>query len=255
LDGTQAILTIATDNSADVLLLPIRSQKPTRRYTLNNLGASAYLPAPQVGNYLFLGRQNSMLRLDLENGEVLEGESRKELDSDFGLVPFELNHKIMYLANIKKEPAPAAKKEAADSQEEHPGNLELGEVDAKDLSLHTTLTLTETDLKAKGIGSITGFLDVEPKSGRIALLTEQLKGTALLVLGPEGIVKIVEAGQKTKEDAYGNLQWSRDGKLIYVTALLQIAETARTQFAVVEVPLDGTSPRIDQILEGPKTEF
>ena len=92
-------------------------------------------------------------------------------------------------------------------------------------------------LNAKGLGDITGFVDVEPKSRTMAITGELLDGgrPAIVILGNDGnngIEKILDAEMKSKEDGLGNPQWSRDAKLIYAPALFRNAATDRTQFAV-----------------------
>jgi dipeptidyl aminopeptidase/acylaminoacyl peptidase len=256
-DGEQVVVTICGDKTADVLVLPLRSQKPARRFALEALGSSAYAPFPQIGSYLFVGSSTGAYRLDFENGEILENHLDKKLDSDSGLMLFESNHKIMYLATLKTETPPAAKKEEKDTQEKSAITVEFGEVDSKDLSFHATQMLTAADLKAKGLGELSAFTDVEPKGQRLALVGQRLEDErpAIVILEHEQIVKVLDVGAKSEEDSVGNPQWSRDGKLIYVEALLQNEATKTTELAIVEVPVDGKSPRIDRIMEGPKSDF
>lgn len=256
-DGEQAIVTAGTDKEAEILVVPFRSQKPARRFKLGALGSSPYAPFPQIGSHLFVGSSKGVYRLDLENGEILENHMEKDLDGDIGLMLIESDHKIMYLANLKGETPAAAKKEEKDTQEK-PGNMmELGEVDAKDLSFRATQQLTAADLKAKGLSDISPFMDVEPKGQRLAMVGQRLEDerAAIVILEHAQIVKVLDAEAKSKYDDVGNPQWSRDAKLIYVAALLQNEATKRTELAIVEVPLDGKSSRIDRITEGPKADF
>ena len=257
MDGEQAVVTICAEKTADVLVLPFRSQKPARRFKLGALGTSPYAPFPQIGSRLFVGNSTGAYRLDLENGEILENHLDKTLDSDSGLMLFESNHKIMYLANLNTEAPAAAKQEEKDTQEKPDNIMEFGEVDSKDLSFHATQTLTAADLKAKGLSDLSAFMDVEPKGQRLAMVGQRLEDDrpAIVILEHEQIVMVLDVGAKSKADSVGNPQWSRDGKLIYVEALLQNKATKRTEVAILEVPLDGKSPRIDPIQEGPKAEF
>lgn len=256
-DGEQAILTSASSEYTDVLVLPFRTQKPARRFTLDASGSNEYLPYPQIANYLFIGGQKGIYRLDLENGEILKKEPDKAISGDDGFLLFESGRTLMYLVKIKPENVPAPKGGEKAAEEKAAGILEFGEIDSNDLSFRATQKVTEAMLNAKGIGDITGFVDVEPKSRTMAITGELLDGgrPAIVILGNDGIEKILDAGMKSKEDGLGNPQWARDAKLIYAPALFQNATTGRTQFAVVEVPLDGKKPRIDPISEGPKAEF
>ena len=259
-DGEQAILTSASSEYTDLLVLPFRTQKTARRFTLDASGSSAYLPYPQIANYLFIGGQKGIYRLNLENGEILKKEPDKAISGEDGFLLFESGRTLMYLVKIKPEDVPAPKEGAKVPEEKPAGILEFGEIDPSDLSFRATQKVTEAMLNAKGIGDITGFVDVEPKSRTMAITGELLDGgrPAIVILGNDGndgIEKILDAEMKSKEDGLGNPQWSRDAKLIYAPALFRNAATGRTQFAVVEVPLDGKKPRIDPISEGPKAEF
>ena len=256
-DGEQAVVTICADKTADVLVLPFRSQKPARRFALGALGSSAYAPFPQIGSRVYVGSSTGAYRLDLDNGEILENHLDKTLDSDSGLMLFESGSKIMYLANLKGETPAAAKKDEKDTQEKPESKMEFGDVDAKDLSFHATQQLTAADLKAKGLSDISPFTDVEPKGQRLAMVGQRLEDerAAIVILEHAQIVKVLDVGAKSNYDDVGNPQWSRDAKLVYVAALLQNEATKTTELAIVEVPVDGKSPRIDRIMEGPKSDF
>ena len=256
-DGEQAILTSASDKYTDVLVLPFHSQKPARRFTLDASGNSALLPYPQIANYLFIGGQKGIYRLDLENGEILKKDPDKPIADSDGFLLFESGRTLMYLVKIKPEDVPAPKESTKAAEEKPTGTLEFGEIDPNDLSFRATQTVTEAMLNAKGLGDISGFVDIEPKSRTMAITGELLGGggPAIVILGNDGIEKVLGAEMRNKGDDLGNPQWSRDGKVIYVPALFPNAATGRTQFAVVEVPLDGKKPRIDLIQEGPKAEF
>ncbi len=256
-DGEQAILTSASDKYTDVLVLPFHSQKPARRFTLDATESSAYLPYPQIVSHLFIGGEKGIYRLDLENGEILMKESDKPSDDSDGFLLFESGSTLMYLVKIKPENVPAPKEGAKAAGEKPAGTFEFGEIDPNNLNFRATQSVTEAMLNAKGLSDITGFVDVEPKSRTMAIIGQLIDGgpPAIVILGNDGIEKILDAGMKSKGDALGNPQWSRDAKLIYAPALFRNAETGRTQFAVVEVPLDGKKPRIDPIQEGPKAEY
>jgi WD40-like Beta Propeller Repeat len=256
-DGEQAILTSASDKYTDFLVLPFHSQKPARRFTLDASGNSALLPYPQIGNFLFVGGQKGIYRLDLENGEILTKEADKAVDDSDGFLLFESGRTLMYLVKIKPESVPAPKEGAKVAEEKPAGTLEFGEINTNDLSFRATQTVTEAMLNSKGLGDLSGFIDIEPKSGSMAIIGQFLKDArpAIVIMGPQGLERILDAETKSKGDALGNPQWSRDAKVIYVPALFLDAAKGRTQFAVVEVPLDGKKPRIDPIQEGPKAEF
>ena len=256
-DGEQAVITIPTDKRTDVEVLPFRSQKPARRFTFDPLGVDACLPFPQIGSHLFLGNANGIFRLDLENGEILEGKLGKEINDDFGLMPFLIGNQTMYLTEVSAAKPAEAKKEGENSQKESGELWELGEFNPRDLSFHSILTLPEAALKEKGVDELTGFFDGDPKNGRIAILGRQVETDRmiLLILGRGGVEKVLDAGLKSKEERLGNPQWSRDAKLIYVAALLRNAAAQRVELAILEVPLDGKTPRIDRITEGPKSDF
>ncbi len=253
-DGERVIVTIYEENGIQLLAIPVNAQKAYQAYTLKKMDEAAFLPFPEVGNRLFLMSGDILVRVDLTTGAIFRREWKEKPDC----VLYDAGNKVFYMNRIEEKAAEETKdKDAQKVQEETPEAFEIGELEQSDLSLRPFLTLKVEELKAKGIGSFTGLADVHPKSLRMAAAEDPLEGkpARVLVIGKGGIEQVLEVGIKEKPYKLGNPQWSRDGKTVYVSALIHDKTKNTAEFAVVEVPLDGKATRIDRIEERPKSDF
>jgi|SRR5271166_5367984 len=263
-DGQHTLVVLHGGGDAlTVAVLPQNAKKAVQTYVVERVGqseASGFLPLPQVGNQLFMSGEKVRARINLETGEIFSHEEKEKSEC----LLYEAGDKVLYLKEIdakKKEQTKEGevKKDAGEQKtdEDTAEAYEFGELDQKDLSLHPTLTLKVDELTAKGIGSPSGFLDVNPQSSRIATIEDPLKDKQprILIIGQSGIEQILEPGIKEESFKLGNPRWSRDGKSIYVPALIDDDKAKTAQFVVVELAVDGKSSQIDRIVEGPQNEF
>ena len=253
-DGERVIVTIYEENGIQLLAIPVNAQKSYQAYTLKKMDEAAFLPFPEVGNKLFLMGGDLQVRVDLTTGAIFRKEFKEERDC----VLYDAGNKVFYINRVEAKSAEKTKdKDAQKATKETPAAFEIGELDQNDLSLRPFLTLNLEDLKARGIGTLTGLVDVHPKSLRMAASEDPLEGkpARVLVIGKGGIEQVLEVGIKEKPYELGNPQWSRDGKKIYVSALIHDQAKNTAEFAVAEVPLDGKATRIDRMEERPKSDF
>ena len=255
-DGQKAIVAIYEEHGVQLLALPVSAQKPIQAFTLEKMGESAFLPYPEVGRNLFLIAGDDLVRVNLENGEIFRVETKAKADS----LLYDAGDKVFYLSQVMQKPAEEKQaREQSDSkkQNEMPSLWELGELDQRDLTFHPWLTLRQDELEAKNFGDFTGFLDVEPRTSRIVATEDSREGkpAKILVMGKNGIERVLDAGLPGKSYELGNPQWSRDGKTVYASVLIDVEKNNEKEFAVLEVPLDGKASRIDRILDGPGSEF
>jgi dipeptidyl aminopeptidase/acylaminoacyl peptidase len=263
--GIHGIVAVG-DDAMHILALPQGPQKPVRLFTLQHVDDSdstGLLPFPQVGDQLFVASPKSRTRINLKTGEIFTFQEKEKN----ACLLYEAGQEVVYMRGIEEQ-KPEPKKEG-DTQKE--GEVkkgteeqkksvtvayEFGELDQKNLSLHPRVTLKVEELKAKGIAEPSGFLDVNPKNLKMASVEdEEDRGARILVIGTNGIEQILEPSIKEKNYKLGNPQWSRDGRMVYVAALIDDEKTKNTKFAVVEVPLDGKGQRIDKIDEQPTKDF
>ena len=253
-DGEEAIVTTYVEEAVQIVVVSVTTQRPLQMYALKKMGDLSVLPIPQVGNQLFVVGGKAWVRLNLTTGEVLRREDKEVED---GLL-YDVGGKVFYIRQIE-EKAEETKKEVGEKKtlETPRKNYEFGELDQKDLSLHPTLTLRSEELESKGIRELTGFADVDPGSLKTAITTDATEGkpARIVVIGKSGVEQILEVGTKEKPFKLGNPQWSRDGKMIFVSAVIEGEKTKRAEFGVVEVPVDGKVSRFDRIEEGPKEDF
>jgi hypothetical protein len=219
-----------------------------------------FIPFPEVKNQLLLTGDKARARVNLDTGEIFSFAEKEASETLF----YEAGERILYLRQIAPEKKDEtkqgeARKDSGETKDQEEGAVayEFGELEQKDLTLHPTLTLKIDDLMAKGIGELTGLMDVNPSDLKIATTEDPLKGKQprLLLIGQSGIDQILEAGIKEKSFKLGNPQWSRDGKTIYVPALIEDDKAKTNEFAVVELSADGKNSRSDRIAVGPQNEM
>lgn len=249
-DGARAVISMYQEKNLQLLALPIGSDAPLRAYTLQKVGEALTLPFPQSGDNLFVMSDQRWMRINLATGEIFSKEAGDSTDCLF----YEATGRVIYFRQIEAENQKAKKVE--DSQTEQkltPNTYELGELNPKEMSLQATLTLTPADLKKNGIRDFNGMLDEDTRSSRFAAISDT--PAKVVVIGKNGIEKVLDVGIGEKEIKLGNPQWSRDGKTIFASVLITHTEAKTAELAVVEVPLDGKSARIDRIQKGPEDEF
>jgi len=262
-DGARAIVVIpGGDGGIQILALPQNGQKPLRAFEIRKIGQAedlAYFPLPQAGDQVFVTGADTRVRVNLETGEIYRKDDIEEKES----LLYEAGGRVQYMRGIEaeetgeKEGEQAKKETDGQKQQDGPVAYEFGKLDEKDLSLHPTVTLRTEELKSKGIGGLTGFLDVELHNLKFAVAedSDASETPKIVVIAKDGIEQTLNVGIKGKPYKIGNPQWSRDGKTIFVSALISDEKTKRTEFAVVEVPVDGSSTRLDRVDERPDEEM
>lgn len=249
-DGAKAVISMYQEKNLQLLALPIGSDAPMRTYTLQKVGEALTLPLPQSGDNLFVMSDQRWTRVNLATGEIFSKEAGGTSDCLF----YEATGRVIYFRQGEAGNQKAKKVEDSQAaQELTPNTYELGELNPKEMSLQATLTLTPAELNKNGITDFNGMLDEDPRSARIAAISDT--PAKVVVIGKHGIEKVLDAGIGEKGVKLGNPQWSRDGKTIFVIVLITRKETKTAELAVVEVPVDGKSVRIDRIQKGPEGEF
>jgi len=253
-DGKSELVITQKGDSLRIMAVPVAVAMPIQDFTLRGMGDGPIIPIPELRKQLFLSGEKKLVRINLDTGEIF----KKEFAESQNCLLFDAGGTLLYLRE-KSEKPPVAETKAAETQpqKENIEAYELGELDQNDLSFHPTLTLPREMMKEKGIGDLTGMLDANPADLRIAVVAESLGGKSdrILILGKNGIERSLELGLNQKASEIGNPQWSRDAKLLYVSVLIPNEAAKQTTFAVLELPLDGKSSRIDRIEERADKEY
>jgi hypothetical protein len=242
-DGRRAIVLWPDQaESLQVTLLPLDSGQARHYFLRDRKGELPILPYPEVAGFLFIGGKQ-ISRLDLATGDALSvppsvpvggGLPAQGADLDQSDTEVYLHTdgtRIFYDREAKSEDA-----------------LEVGTVDAQDLSLRPLFKLRRADLEAQGLPGLQfgTFVTPEPRDSRIAILAGSKSGDAILLCSQAGLEKVLKPDLGVHGARMGVPQWAPGGELLYVP-VAAIVEGKDAQYWVAEVPLAGGPVRLTPI--------
>jgi hypothetical protein len=232
-DGTGAILVWAEyekQSQIRVMILPHGFKSPVRVFTWEgDEGLGAWLPfcpPPVIGNYLFVAGKTSVHRLNLETGEI-----KKERYGVAGeaFVLTGQGNQVYFWMMIGQGEA---------------GRFELGTID-KDTLIRTPIL----QIEGKDVGKLWPFLAVSPDASRIAAVSEKplesQRGNLqkILIFRGDRLEAAIPVGLALDPITLGNIEWSRNGTVIYAAILKKDQAEGEYQLGVLEVPTTGTGMR------------
>ncbi len=230
-DGARAILTLMGGgrDKLNVLLLPVRSEKPGQEFTLPKPEDSVlYLPLPEVAGNLYIGTEY-LARLNLETGET----EIRELEEGREVVLTGHSGRIFYHGPVLEQ------EERSEENRPEAASFEIGVLDPESLTFQPLFELRGGQLEANGIEEIIPFLALEPHGSRIAIVGKGEERDTILVCTKAGLQKVVVPELPVERYRLGNLQWAPDGKTIYAAVLTPTEEKGVEQYSVGEIPVDG----------------
>ncbi len=230
-DGARAIIWAG---GRQLLLLPIDSGKPARRFRLPEDIEWQGRPYPEVGGNLYLG-DKTLTRLNLETGEV----KSRELEVDDDVVLFQGNNSVFYAKQVD-----TPEDESEEGEGSGDGGIEIGELDLDGLTFQPLFELKERDLAAHGVKEVLVFMDLEPSGSRIAMIGQGEDRDFIILCTRAGLQKVVAPEFPVEQYRLGNLQWAPDGKTIYAVVLTPTGKKYETQYSLGEIPVDGGSARL-----------
>lgn len=217
------------DNPLSVMVLPVGGKNPTRRFVLQaerGLGAGLpWSPPPVVGDYLFLGGETSVCRVNLETGETKKEDFGEELKE---LLLSRQGDQVYYLARLRDE---------AD-------RFEIGTIDRETVS-----RIPIFQIEARDVGEMTGFLAISRDGFRIAIVGEKPhepdKGNLqrIVIFRGNRLETAIPVGSEVDPIALGNTEWSPDGATLYAAFSRKLGDEGGSQLGVLEIPVAGTGPR------------
>lgn len=247
--GRRAIIARPTDDSLEVIVLPLDSAQPARHFHLPESEDTLLLPPyPEIHGNLYIGG-DYLARLNLQTGEQTVQEPKSPLGSL-------LTHdgRLFYARQVppesekkkKAEKKTAEKEKDANAEEEDKKeDLEVGEVNLNDLTLKPLFTLSGKELEEHGVKEL-GFLAFDPTGTRLAINAEGEDKDLLLLCTLAGLEKTLTPEFPAAKFKLGNPEWSPDGRIIYVPVLTPAADSG-WQYAVGEIPVEGGPARLDPI--------
>ena len=253
-DGKRAIVIWGghEGDSLEVTLLPIGSGWPARHFSLRNRKRDTpLLPLPELNGFLFVGgKQISML--NLRTGENLSTPLKREVNPKTGeRVAYQ---EVPQSGETLKELEPQVYLHSDGSRIlydrglEEEDALEIGTLDANDLSLHPLFRVPIADLKARGLEDpMPGtFVTPEPRGALLAIHVGSKNGDSILLCSQDGLESILQPDFGLSGVRMGLPQWAPGGKLLYVPAAAVVKEGV-AQYWVAEVPIAGGRVRLTPI--------
>jgi hypothetical protein len=219
---------IAINALSYVLTLPVGSAGPPRMFQLQNILDSGTLMRdfPILGRYQFIPDKEFLLRLDLETGEMLAAPDKKEY------ILMGEGNQLWYLAASDIV-------EGSGSSEAKAENVEIGR-------LHPETLATTPLFKMKGVeqfGDLTGFAAFSRDGSRLALSTLFSKTPKLLLLRNNKLEKTVALAKEDSRISVGNLEWSADGKTVFMAYGRDKENNTPGRYGILEAHIDGGEVR------------
>jgi hypothetical protein len=234
-DGRQAIAVLMNDKNdvTRLAILPVEAGQPARLVGLEDGHLLTGYPLPERDGRVFLYGQGRAA-VDLGTGRVTVARSGNGLDEEDVFADW--GARVMYQHGTTEDQ----------------DGVEFGELGLDSLTLAPLMRLTQADLHAglaaAGLDSsstdMAAWLSPEPGGTRVALPVSTRLGPGIVVLGrgaPPRVLRPLPA-----RCALGNLEWSRDGRMLYA-AVLTAVDRSTGELCVGEIPLDGGRARLDAL--------
>jgi len=222
-DGRQVIALWGDDSANDrlqIALLPFRTREPTRILSVSDydeIFTSMMVPPQILGSHMFLTAKSRVLRLNLASGAVEE----KELGEEAQVL---VQQGRLYYGRT----LPAAE----GSKEDY---WQVGRLDAKTLECAPIFQVPDTEDH--------GMLAVSRDGSRIAVVGKKDELFQVLVFSGQELAATIPFGAPAEKLEPGNLQWSPDASTLYAVYVKPLADGARNQFGVLELPVNGGPSR------------
>jgi hypothetical protein len=191
----------------------------------------AVFPLAEAGGKIYLTGigESKVLQLDLKSGK----KKVRNLEDDRAHLFYSHDGHITYI------------REGAENSDD----LEFGELDPKDLSLHSRFLLKNESLEAQGVSEIKGFLAFEPDGNRLAMPAQSADKKGLILLcNDRGVEQVFKPELPAPGSRLGNLEWSRDDKTIYATVVTPTEKQGIVQYSLSEIPLAGGPVRLTPVV-------
>jgi hypothetical protein len=188
-------------------------------------------PLAESGGKLYLTRSggNEFLRLDLKTGKQDLQDSKDEREPLF----YSRNGHVAYV------------REGAESSDD----LEFGALEPRNLRLHALFTLKKQALVPYGVDEYKVLLAFEPHGARLAMPALAAdERDVVLICNDRGLERVLRPEISAKAYRLGNLEWSRDGKILYGTVITPTEDEKIRQYSLAEIAVEGGPARLVPIV-------
>jgi hypothetical protein len=208
----------------DLLALSEKSQHSVRHFILSLPDDMPMLPVPQKGPRLFLSGEQLVI-LNLDTGEMQSN------DRFANVALYPAGDRILYR---RKSYSAAARDKIT--------GIEFGFFDPDALALHSSFTVLQTELDARGISNLVALAVLD--TGReFAAVGQRNQAQDVIVLFNENGIDRILTPQLPVQQPFklGSVVWGRNGN-IYAAVAIRDGDVA--QYAIAEIPLAGGTVRL-----------
>ena len=221
-NGKSIVITVAEESEVDVFISGVDPDVPTRHTHLGRL-KEVIGPFAEVGGDLYFPDEHEIVQLNIESGNAL----RRELKGASYDQLFAVENDLLYLQDAKSKQDP----------------IEVGTVNLQDFQSHSLFQFNPNEL---GLELRLGITP-QPGTDRFAMVAKNGDKDSILIFSRHGFERLVHPQGLPINAGLGNVQWSKDGTLIYAGIFAPIPELPGWQYSLAEVSLDGAPTRITPI--------
>ena len=237
-DGTRALLTLyqhldVNNGYCEFISIPVKSSVPLQAYGIGS-AQGCIGPHAQFGSNVFFGGEH-LRWVDLESGKV----DSTSLGGD-GVLVYPHGKDLVFI-RFSEHPSP-------DNKETTETVREFGHMDPNDLDPKTDFTLSDAESKKIGLDS-----DDEPaafwddRTSRIAMVVSSIDSDKIAIFDSSNGFQRTLVPNLDEKLTLGNLIWA--GDTVYASAFVKTHQEEIEQFAVAEIPLDGSRGKITRIAD------
>ena len=221
-DGKSIVITVANDSYMDVFVSAVEPGSPTRHVHVSAM-KNLFAPYPELWGTLYFSKENEIVSLDLASGIVGGGESK---GAPYALL-FASGNELLYMKEAEPDKP----------------SIEIGTIELPTLDAHSLFQFNPDELGFELRPQVAGH----PESERYAMSAEgkQKQQDSILLFSWHGLEKVLTPDDLPEKTSLGNVQWSKDGSLIYAGVFIPISHG--WQYSLAEIPLAGNPTRLTPI--------
>ncbi len=233
--GSQIVAAIFENDDLDFLVWSLQPGVPIRQIHAGRFATDSALPFPvgpfpELRGSLYFNDTEAIVRVDLASGTVQRNYMQ---DPTYGAL-FALKDQLYYSRQVAKR-----------TSSSDPWTIEFGTVDLTNLTPHPLYEFRFQDFEPE-----LHMVASHPDGQRFAMVAMGEKRDSILLFGQQGFEQVVNARGLPDHFRYGNLQWSKDGSVIYAAIFTTTNnDPQRIQYSVAEISLQEKPTHVTSVCE------